>query len=571
MKTGVIKFYPKKTYTDAQYKRFDAHKPSVYLNTDGTIATNIKTIVTPDGHEKELTEYLVAPGPAERVAKLEHVPHLFKDLRHVNLILTNACNLSCSYCYEQHSHDYGRFTPETLKQVYDFQLNANKHDGKLFQFFGGEPLIHKKLILQFLRQYAEDLRQNTNRQNIGMITNGLLLTPEFIAEYFSHKFTCMSISLDTLRADVDHREIGQEKINRIVEMVGLIPEFHKNNHMVSVRCTIAVENARYLEELATTLYAKGLRTMVIHPLTMSSKGGFIQWSTSEWDNLHKTIVHLLQTLPGFEIQFSEGVGQKEGNNCMVGSDMIAVDATGDYSGCYFFTNQKTAVPHTMLGNILHNLVYVDRYHNFQTAYEEMFIKEEQCKTCDLRGFCYQCPAGNTDTGTGQLFRPDDMCQNIVRLFLALQDDIVHKVFIQKYNELRTAVNEMGEQKAFAKAIVHLMYKHITGQHITSERVSAMVNDLPDYQETLGVFWTMVESNETSLPEAESFVPYVGSDDPLDVKTFYERWQARAGHPSQASSNQTIDDINKRVFYLTLIHMLVLNKADGNKPHKIVKL
>lgn len=573
MTTSEVKFFSKRELTEAQKQRIRDHQASVRLNDDGTFATTVRTIITPKGDLKEVAYKSIRPNQQEGVMKTSDVYELFEDLQHMNLIVTNACNLSCSYCYEQHNKDYGRFTLESLKQLYDFLVKCNPRSGKLFQFFGGEPLIHKQLILDFLNTYRSDLQANSGTTAVGLITNGILLTPEFIADYFSDPHVCMSVSLDTDDATVDHREIGQDRINHIIDMIGLIPEYHKNNHMVSIRCTIAVENAPRLVEFANRLYEKGLRAMVIHPLTMSSVHGHMVWESDKWKALHQSVVHLINTLPDFEIQFSEGVGAKGGNNCLVGSDMIAVDASGDYSGCHFFTNQKEAAAHTILGNLLHDAVYVDRYAKFQEVYNEMFITEPQCQACDLKGFCYQCPAGNSDSGRGQLFRPDGMCQNIVRLFLELQSDIVRKTFNSKFQHLLASVQEKGEQYTFAKAVTHLMYYKITGQHLPVDEVDTFADKLPPYEQIIGTFVGLMDEKVTSLSRSEQFVPYINSW-PVDIKSLYEYLMIQAGKPVTVSQAEgDINDINKRVFYLAMIHMIILNQKgnDLSKPHKIVKL
>jgi uncharacterized protein len=346
MPTSEIKFYSKRELSAAQKQRVVDHSASVIINPDGTFNTSLRTIITPKGDIKEVTFKTIKPGVHERTMKSDDVLDLFEDLQHMNLIVTNACNLSCSYCYEQHNKDYGRFTVESLKQLYDFLITCNLNSGKLFQFFGGEPLIHKQLILDFISKYKRELENNRSTTAVSIITNGILLTPDFIEEYFANEFVCMSISLDTDNAEVDHREIGQTRIDKIIDMMGLIPAYHKNNHMVSVRCTIAMENAPYLTAFAERLYNQGIRAMVIHPLTMSSVNGHMIWTKDDWNKLHESVLHIINTYPNFEVQFSEGVGAKGGNNCMVGSDMIAVDASGDYSGCHFFTNQKEAAAHT---------------------------------------------------------------------------------------------------------------------------------------------------------------------------------------------------------------------------------
>jgi radical SAM protein with 4Fe4S-binding SPASM domain len=556
MSTAVIKFYPKRTLTQAQQQRIVDHQPSVRINDDGTFDTSVRTIITPKGDVKEVSYKTIRPGVHERMMKTADVYDLFEDLQHMNLIVTNACNLSCSYCYEQHNKDYGRFTNESLKQLYNFLVACNPNSGKLFQFFGGEPLIHKQLILDFIAKYRDELQANSKTTAVSIITNGILLTPEFINEYFANDFVCMSVSLDTDDAEIDHREIGQARIDKIINMIGLIPSYHKDNHMVSVRCTIAMENAPRLVEFAKRLYDKGLRAMVIHPLTMSSVNGHMIWNTEDWNNLHTSVSHIIKTLPNFEVQFSEGVGAKGGNNCMVGSDMIAVDASGDYSGCHFFTNQKEAAAHTILGNLLLDQVYVDRYMKFQETYDQMFTSEPQCQACDLKGFCYQCPAGNSDSGRGQLFRPDDMCQSIVRLFLELQNDIVRKTFNAKLQELIGSVQQYGEHYVFSKAIVHLHHFYKNGQHATDVQVDP---NLP-YEYLAAGFMATITGGDASVP--------------VDIKSLYEALMRSKGKPVNASMAQgTADDINKRIFYLALLHMVVLNKKgdDLSKPHKIIKL
>jgi radical SAM protein with 4Fe4S-binding SPASM domain len=188
-------------------------------------------------------------------------------------------------------------------------------------------------------------------------------------------------------------------------------------------------------EFVDELYRIGVRSLIVHPLVLDSKRGYIKWSDENWSLMRNGIFTCLDKYQDLFIKFSEGVGQKEDNNCMVGSDMIAIDASGDYSGCYFFTNMKGAdgVDSTILGNVFHDNVYVERYQKFQKAYNDMFQVQEKCKTCDLQNYCYQCPAGNLDTGSKEMFRPDDMCQEIVQLYLDFQKDVYDKHFWRDVN------------------------------------------------------------------------------------------------------------------------------------------
>lgn len=392
-------------------------------------------IITPKGLQKENKLVSVLPSDTERVIPFSEAPHLFSQIGHMNVILTNACNLSCSYCYEQHNKDFGRFTEESLLNAFNWLLNTSDYPQKRFQFFGGEPLIHKDLILSFLNKHQNHLNESyyNKNQSISLITNGLLLSPEFLKEYFIYDFTYMMVSLDTLRVELDHRELAQEDIDKILNTISELPKHAKDR--ITMRCTLAQESAAYIKEYMDKIYSIGVRDVIVHPLVHNSSTGYINWDTRIWQTLHSDLIDLLDKYADLEISFSEGVGEKYENNCLVGSDMIAIDASGDFTGCYFFTNMKTvdAVKPTVLGNIFDDRVHIDRYQTFQKLYNEMHEQNDQCKTCDYRNYCYQCPAGNVSTGS-PLFRPDEMCQKIVKLYIDLQDDLKKKQAARAYKK-----------------------------------------------------------------------------------------------------------------------------------------
>ena len=208
----------------------------------------------------------------------------------------------------------------------------------------------------------------------------------------------------------------------------------------------------------------------------------------------------------------------------------------------------------------------------------MFVTHEQCKKCDLKGFCYQCPAGNMDSGNKSLFRPDEMCQKIVKLFIDLQNDIVRKAFTSKLQGIIKAVKEEGEEFIFAKAASHLLYKHVTLHHVPVGEIDTFKDELPSHQLIFGrlldIAKDMKYANEESreLPCADKYIPEINisNSKPIDVKSFYEEMLRLQGTPTAASESKgDIEDVSKRMFYLCLIHMILLNPKGENldKPQK----
>lgn len=549
--------------TEAQKKRFKDHEASVTRSEDGSLEFKTENIITPKGREKTNKLISIVPKPTETIINLKQADYLFHELKQMNLILTNACNLSCSYCYEQHNKDFGRFTNESLLSAYRFLVNANNRQKKVFNFFGGEPLIHKDIILDFVRKNEDELRKNSRGDYntvVGMVTNGLLFTKELIDEFLSYDFTYMLVSLDTDRAEVDHRGIKQEEMNKLLDYLAYMPAEVKQEKRIIIRCTLARDNSVYFTNFVDNLYSRGIRRLVVHPLVLDSSKGFIRWTDEEWNRLHKDIIDVLEKYEDLTIHFSEGVGQKGEENCMIGADMIAIDASGDFSGCYFFTNQKAgSTGETILGNVFNDKIYIDRYRNFQKEYSKMFEEEEQCQTCDLKNACYQCPAGNLDTGS-KMFRPDDMCQKIVKLFLDLQEDVAKKQFKKKYESICTAVEQSGENISFLKGIVYLMFYFNFNYHPRDVlALHSQIETDVDYRQLLAL-WKKVILEEITIDfDKDTFVPKLFelvTEDRMDIDDFY-MFIVKKGKLAPTDNIIKAENFYQRSFYLSLLHMVFL--------------
>lgn len=496
--------------------------------------------------------------PKERIRRVREVQDvIFSELKVLNVILTNACNLSCSYCFEQHKKDYGKFDLDKLHQLYEFFAQCNHMENKVFQFFGGEPLAQKKLILEFCNTYKDILSANKDHTRVSIVTNALLLTPEFIEEYCSYDFTSLVISLDTDDAESNRRELTQANIDYIFEMIALLPaHMTQDSHHVAIRCTINEESVPHLERFIFRLYQAGIRNFVIHPLIMGREQGVIEWDETIWQDMYKTLRWAMTAYPDFKITWAEGVGVKGESNCMVGSDMIAMDASGDFSGCYFLTNLKEQFSSTMLGNFFRDEIYVDRYIQFQQAYTDM-LKHEECQTCDLKNFCYQCPAGNFATG-GQLFRPDGMCKRIVGLFLMIRQDINKKAVLKKLADIEKAVAEEGDI-VLSRAVIHLMFNQFLHLRVNNEAL-ALHKTLPHNRVIQGEFIRALKNPNYAMPMLDVFVENLNGCQE-DTATAYQLYCALCEHKGvpmpeyEPTGTQAEEN-----YFITLCHLLVLDNS-----------
>lgn len=503
--------------------------------------------------------YYVIPSDTETIKAIDDVKGVvFSELKYFNVILTNACNLACSYCFEQHNKDYGRFDIPKLKKLYDFLATCNNDDGRLFQFFGGEPLAQKKLILEFCETFKDELDANKNSVRVSIVTNGLLLTREFVEQYFSYDFTQIVISLDTDDAEHDQREIEQEGIDHIFDMIKLIPWEKKRDHQVCIRSTLNEQSVDRQSGFIDRLYLDGIRNLIIHPLILSKDSGAIIWQENNWNKVHQDILAALTKYPDFKITWAEGVGSKGESNCMIGSDMITVDPSGDFSGCYFFTNGKESFGHTILGNILNDQIYVDRYKAFQKTYVDALSMHEECRTCNLQGFCYQCPAGNMATG-GVPFRPDGMCKRIVKLFLDLRTDLSRKQFLTKFKNIEEAYADEGDI-VLSRAMIHLMHKKMLNKYIDIPVLQAF-EQLPNYKKVLKYFRNILENNQALLFDTlEELINNIDSvTGEVSAYDFYVYYCNKFDYPITVDYNRKHTQVEEN-YFITLLHLLILDNA-----------
>lgn len=182
-------------------------------------------------------------------------------MHQLTLQLTQDCNLRCSYCaysgnYNQRDHNKKRMTLETAKRAIDFLLEHSKDQSNVnIAFYGGEPLLEKKLLKESVK-YAEE-RFDQKKISFSTTTNGTLLNDEIVEFFIEHDISVM-VSLDGPRDihDLSRKfangqgtfDVIMENINRIREKY---PEFFNKinfnivlNPKNNLKCTDDFFNAQ---------------------------------------------------------------------------------------------------------------------------------------------------------------------------------------------------------------------------------------------------------------------------------------------------------------------------------------
>lgn len=112
-----------------------------------------------------------------------------KDMKLLILLVTNDCNMFCSYCYAKGGEKQEYMSWETARNALDYVLSRN--ESFKIQFAGGEPLLAFGLIKQVV-QYAKSHSRSVMFQ---MQTNGTLIDGS-MAQELRRLDISLGVSLD---------------------------------------------------------------------------------------------------------------------------------------------------------------------------------------------------------------------------------------------------------------------------------------------------------------------------------------------------------------------------------------
>ena len=173
---------------------------------------------------------------------------IYKEVQYCTIVVTNACNINCRYCFEQNkgseimSPDLAR---QVIEKIRHFARPMGENNPFKLAFFGGEPLIAWdtiKTIYDYLANF-KDFEYQT-----GITTNLTLLSDEMI-EYWTNIHTYLTVSIDGNRVThnrnrCDTFDIVASNINRLNE----------NNIDFEARMTITTDDIDSIFDNVKFLY-----------------------------------------------------------------------------------------------------------------------------------------------------------------------------------------------------------------------------------------------------------------------------------------------------------------------------
>jgi len=177
-------------------------------------------IISSDINYKKVDDYILEELRKERLIvdfDYDEMQELFqvrnkflqnKSLEIAYLLLTDACNLKCKYCFEEtplliskpvSAVNMNSITVKCAMNVFANLTKKYGRDGykRIIHLYGGEPLINFKAAKEAIIE-VEKLKRNQimpEECEIAIVTNGVFLNEDVISFFAKHKVT-VGISID---------------------------------------------------------------------------------------------------------------------------------------------------------------------------------------------------------------------------------------------------------------------------------------------------------------------------------------------------------------------------------------
>ena len=174
-------------------------------------------------------------------------------------ILSEACNLACSYCFENAqncSFDTDKIMSEEIatKSINFFEkmltLYNSTDEEKDIIFYGGEPLINYDVLLKILKEIKKRKDHNKLWNNVSMsiVTNGVLLTEKIIKTLHEYGVE-IAISIDGPKKINDKNRFDKKHKSIFKEVMKGIQLCQSNDIPFSLSMTLSEDAVKYNEDV----------------------------------------------------------------------------------------------------------------------------------------------------------------------------------------------------------------------------------------------------------------------------------------------------------------------------------
>ncbi len=311
------------------------------------------------------------------------------------LLLTENCNLRCTYCFEGKTRCVNKYmSKETAFKTVDFLFNQaieNDADDIHITFFGGEPMLCPELMTDIIHYAEKQSKGNGKKAKYSIITNGTIYNEKvekFLDVWRSYNNNRLDIqlSIDGIPEIQDiNRPCAAETLvssELVKEAVGKYKEYFKRNNVNPEGLHIHACVSKASLPRIYDSYVYFTRDLGI----VNSNFAWViedNWDDKDLeifsDQLQKITDRILKIttnpkrFPFKRFDCSSG--------CSGGQNLMAVDTEGYLYPCHrFFFNNLDNREDFILGNVINGITDVEKREQY-IGIDYSKISPEVCQIC----------------------------------------------------------------------------------------------------------------------------------------------------------------------------------------------
>ena len=375
------------------------------------------------GDFKEWSEIISECIDAEEMLLDNKIKNYKVRHKNITFVVTENCNLNCTYCYEKHKTNK-RMTKEVAKQAVDFILNENlvnnyydatKNNAVVLEFIGGEPLLEIDLInyiVEYFKFRSFELNHPwANNYMISITSNGTLYENEKVQDFLKRNTdkVNLAITIDGNKKLHDKCRIFPDGSGSYDIVEKAIKSQIANGYIKPTKITLCPENVMYLNDALKNVWSLGLQGA--HTNCVFEKG----WTVED----AKVLYYQMKELADYLLQddnyskyycslFDENCGNKltdRQNWCGGNGDMLAIGTDGKCYPCIRFMKYCLSTPgreEQSIGDIWNgidskkNNPWLLKLSKIDMVTQCQFEDNKKCLTCPISSGCSLCTAYNYD-------------------------------------------------------------------------------------------------------------------------------------------------------------------------------
>lgn len=191
--------------------------------------------------------------------RLSILPHLkvTASKQEITLMLTENCNMSCSYCYLVGKNTGRKMPFEVAKSAIDYFLNNDQFFTSpklILNFLGGEPLLEVEMMDRVsdyfkIQAYRKKHRWFTNYR-ISFTTNGTLYHQENVQKFVKKNENCLfpAISLDGVKEKHNQARKYRNGKETFDDVIINARKIIKQNRFTTIKATFGKGDLKYFKD-----------------------------------------------------------------------------------------------------------------------------------------------------------------------------------------------------------------------------------------------------------------------------------------------------------------------------------